>query len=266
MGIVEVIVIYLALGAAAGVLAGLFGIGGGLIIVPVLILTFAWQGFDPAITAHLAVGTSLATIVFTALSSVRSHHQAGAVRWELFRPMVVGILIGAALGAGTAASLSGENLQRVIGIFVILVGLKMLADWNPGARSQAPGRVGLIGAGGGIGWASAIFGIGGGTLTVPFLTWCGVRAQQAVATSAACGLPIAISGTLTYMSIGWTREGLPEYSLGFVYGPAVLGVALLSVPFAGVGARLAHRLSEVLLKRLFAVLLLLIGARFLLSA
>ncbi|MDX1589400.1 MAG: sulfite exporter TauE/SafE family protein [Oleiphilaceae bacterium] len=262
----ETVALYLLLGACAGTLAGLFGIGGGLIIVPVLIISLSWQGVDGAISTHLAVGTSLATVVFTSLSSIRTHHAMGAVRWDIFRPMVVGIVLGAALGAMTAGFLSGPWLQRIIGGFVLLVSLQMGLQWRPSAARPLPGSGGLSLAGGGIGWASAIFGIGGGTLTVPLLSWCGVRAQQAVATSAACGLPIALSGAATNMVVGWQRPLLPDYSLGFVYLPALLGIVITSVPFAVLGARLAHRLPERLLKRLFALLLLVLGVRFLLLA
>ena len=156
MTLFAVVGLYLVLGALAGTMAGLFGIGGGLVIVPVLIFSFDLQGVSSDIAAHLAVGTSLATIVFTSISSIRSHHLHGAVRWEIFRPMTAGIVLGAVLGAWTASMLSGEVLELVIG-------------------RDVPGSVGLGGAGAGIGWASAIFGIGGGTLTVPFLSWCNVR-------------------------------------------------------------------------------------------
>lgn len=265
MGIVEALAFYLGLGAVAGTLAGLFGIGGGLIIVPVLILVFGWQDISGAITAHLAVGTSLSTMVFTSLSSIRAHHDRGGVRWDLFRPMVAGILLGAALGAVTAGLLSGDMLQRIIGVFVLLVAIKMVTGWSPMASDRKPPATELGGVGGGIGWLSAIVGIGGGTLTVPYLTWIGVRMQHAVGTSAACGFPIAISGALTNMAVGWGREGLPDYSIGFVYLPALAGVVLMSVPFARVGAFLAHRLEERWLKRLFALMLVVVGIRFLVS-
>ncbi|TVP54788.1 MAG: sulfite exporter TauE/SafE family protein, partial [Halomonadaceae bacterium] len=146
---VETVVLYLVLGACAGTLAGLFGIGGGLIIVPVLIISLALQGVDAAVTAHIAVGTSLATVVFTSLSSIRTHHRAGAVRWDIFRPMVLGILVGAALGAFTAGALSGEWLQRIIGTFVIVVALQMGLQWQPRSARPVPGRGGLSTAGGG---------------------------------------------------------------------------------------------------------------------
>lgn len=256
---------YLVLGALAGTLAGLFGIGGGLIIVPVLIFSFELQNIGTEISAHLAVGTSLATIVFTSIASIRSHNKRGAVRWDLFRPMTVGIVFGAVLGAWTAAFMTSDQLQLVIGVFVILVGLKMLAGVDPKPGRTVPGNPGLGVAGGIIGWASAIFGIGGGTLTVPYLSWCNVRMQNAVATSAACGLPIAIAGALGNVWAGWGHEGLPPFSLGFVYLPALVGVVLTSMFFARFGAWLAHRLNPKLLKRIFSMMLLLVGLRFLLS-
>lgn len=265
MSLMLMLLLYLALGAVAGTLAGLFGIGGGLVIVPVLIFSFSVQGVSPEISAHLAVGTSLATIVFTSLNSVRTHHHKQAVRWDLFRSMTAGIVLGAVAGAWTASLLSGRALQLIIGVFVIVVGIKMLLEVNPRPGRTVPGRAGLIGVGTGIGWASAIFGIGGGTLTVPFLSWCNVRMQEAVATSAACGLPIAIAGAAANIVTGWQHPALPDHAVGFIYLPALLGIVLASVFFAGVGARLAHRLDARLLKRLFAVLLLVIGVRFLFS-
>ncbi|HEA50887.1 hypothetical protein LCGC14_1061210 [marine sediment metagenome] len=265
MTLLTVFFIYLALGAFAGILAGLFGIGGGLVIVPVLIFSFGLQGFDPEVAAHMAVGTSLATILFTSISSIRSHHGHGAVRWDIFRPMAFGIVAGALIGAWTAALLSGATLELIIGIFVILVGIKMLFDVNPTPGSNVPGNFRLGAVGAGIGWASAIFGIGGGSLTVPYLSWCNVRMQQAVGTSAATGLPIAIAGALGNAWTGWQEPGLPEYSLGFIYLPALIGIILTSVLFARVGANLAHRLNARVLKRVFAIMLLLVGLRFLLS-
>ena len=256
--------LYMLLGAAAGVLAGLFGVGGGLIIVPVLVFSFAAQGFAPEVLTHMAVGTSLATIIFTSINSVLEHQRKGAVLWPIFTWMAVGILLGAGFGALTAASIQGPLLQKIIGVFAVTIALQMALDLKPKAEKPLPGKGGLIGAGGVIGWASAIFGIGGGSLTVPFLTWRSVVMQQAVATSAACGLPIALAGALSFMLIGWERPALPAWSLGFVYLPALLGIALTSMYFARLGARLAHRLSPRLLKRLFALLLFCVGSSFLL--
>ncbi len=262
-GVPMELLLYLLLGAAAGVLAGLFGVGGGIIIVPVLVFSFAAQGVDPSVLTHLAVGTSLATIVFTSVNSVLEHQRKGAVRWPIFIWMTLGILLGAALGAATASAIQGEKLQKIIGVFAIVIALQMALDLRPKASSSVPGKFGLSIAGGVIGWASAIFGIGGGSLNVPFLTWRSVPMQQAVATSAACGLPIAVAGALTFMWLGWDKPQLPSWSLGFVYLPAMAGIAVTSMFFARFGARLAHRLSPRLLKRLFALLLFCVGLSFL---
>ena len=256
--------LYLLLGAAAGVLAGLFGVGGGLIIVPVLVFSFQAQGFAPEVLTHLAVGTSLATIAFTSVNSVLAHHKRGAVQWPIFRALTVGILAGSVLGGLTASLLNGPLLQKVIGVFALVMAAQMAFDLRPGAAGGIPGKAGLGAAGGVIGWASAIIGIGGGSLTVPFLTWRSLPMQQAVATSAACGLPIAIASALSFIWLGQGETLLPEWSLGFVYLPALLGIAATSMFFARFGAQLAHRLSAKLLKRLFALLLLGVGVNFLL--
>ena len=257
-------VIYLILGAAAGVLAGLFGVGGGMIIVPVLVLSFQAQGFAPEVLTHMAVGTSLATIVFTSINSVRAHHRRGAVRWELVRWLTVGILAGAVVGGMTAAAIKGPMLQKIIGVFALAMAAQMAFDIKPKASHKVPGKPGLSIAGTVIGWASAIFGIGGGSLTVPFLTWSSVPMQQAVATSAACGLPIAVASALSFMWLGHNEPQLPQWSVGFVYLPAMVGIAATSMLFARLGAHLAHRLSPKMLKRLFALLLLSVGLNFLL--
>lgn len=257
--------LYLLLGAAAGVLAGLFGVGGGLIIVPVLVFSFSSQGFAPEILTHLAVGTSLATIVFTSINSIREHHRRGAVQWHLVRWLTPGILAGVAIGGVTAALINGPVLQKIIGVFAICIALQLALNLTPKAARPQPKPPELMAAGGVIGWASAIFGIGGGSLTVPFLIWRSVVVQQAVATSAACGFPIALAGAVVFMVTGWHNSQLPALSVGFVYLPALLGIALTSVFFARFGAKLAHQLSPLLLKRLFALLLTIVGLSFLLN-
>ncbi|WP_444907616.1 sulfite exporter TauE/SafE family protein [Microbulbifer sp. ANSA003] len=256
--------LYLLLGAVAGVLAGLFGVGGGIIIVPVLVFSFTAQGIDPHVLTHLAVGTSLATIVFTSINSVLEHQRKGAVLWPTFAWMSLGILLGASLGSFTAAAIQGPMLQKIIGVFAITIAIQMALELKPKASRAVPGKLGLTAAGGVTGWASAIFGIGGGTLTVPFLTWRSVPMQQAVATSSACGLPIAAVGALSFVAIGWQQPELPQWSFGFIYLPAMVGIAITSMSFARFGARLAHKLSPRLLKRLFALLLLCVGGSFLL--
>jgi len=260
-----ILLLYLALGAVAGLLAGLFGIGGGLIIVPVLVISFAYQGISPDVLTHMAIGTSLATIVFTSMSSVKAHQEKGGVRWDIFKPMAVGIVLGAILGVYTAAELSGPVLQKIIGAFALLMAVQMGFGLKPKPNRDIPGSTGLVSMGTGIGWASAIFGIGGGSLSVPFLSWCNVRMQQAVGTSAACGLPIAITAALTNVYKGWGESALPEWSAGFIYLPAFIGIIITSVYFARIGAKLAHKLSPIMLKRIFAVLLVVVGLKFLLA-
>jgi uncharacterized membrane protein YfcA len=257
--------VYLLVGSVAGLLAGLFGIGGGLVIVPVLIVTFGLMGISENVLTHMALATSLTTIIFTSLSSVREHHKHGAVDWTLVRWIGSGIVMGTAIGVFLLADVAGETLQMAIGIFALLMAAKMAFDINPGAKRQVPGTPGLIASGSIIGFGSAWFGIGGGSFTVPFLTWVNVPMKRAVATAAACGLPIAITGAIGNIFTGWGNPELPDWTTGFVYWPAVLGIALTSIPCAKVGAKLAHKLDAKLLKRGFALLLLIVGLKFLLA-
>ena len=252
---------YLVLGMVAGLAAGLLGVGGGLIIVPTLIWVYSAKGFDGNIVAHLEVGTSLASIVATSISSVYAHHQRAAVLWPLVGYLLPGILIGAGLGAVVADSLPTLILQRVFGLFAITVAVCMLLKTPIEGAHELPGRLGLCLAGGIIGLISAIVGIGGGTMTVPFLNSCKVSMRQAVATSSACGLPIAMAGGIGFIVAGWSDSVLPAGSSGFVYWPALLGIVATSVLFAPLGARLAHNLPVFVLKRIFALLLLLIGGK-----
>ena len=257
------LVSYLAVGAVAGLMAGLFGIGGGMIIVPVLVIAFASQGFSSDVLVHMAVATSLATIAFTAISSVKTHHEKGAVDWDIVVGLSLGILFGAVLGVITADWLSGIWLQTVIGISALMVAAQMGFGLQPKPTRQVPGKAGLAGAGGFIGWASAICGIGGGSLTVPYLTWCNHPMQRSVATAAACGLPIAVVGAVSNVIVGWDNPNLPAETFGYVYWPALLGIVVTSVPFARIGAKLAHKLSPQRLKKLFALLLVGVGLKFL---
>lgn len=256
-------IMYLVLGVCSGVLAGLFGIGGGLIIVPVLVFSFSAQGVSADVLTHLAVGTSLACILFTSINSVWAHHQRGAVLWSLVIWLSVGILLGSSLGGVTASYIDGDDLQQIIGVFAVLMALQMWFGWKPKGNTGSLSKPTLSVSGALIGWASAIFGIGGGSLMVPFLTWKGIDMKKAVATSAACGLPIALSGAFSFIVMGMGHQALPEYSVGFVYLPALVGIAATSFFSARLGARLAHSLDAVLLKKLFAVLLLGVGANFL---
>lgn len=255
---------YLILGAFAGTLAGLFGIGGGLVIVPVLVYSFEIQGLSPEILTHLAVGTSLATIIITSLGTIRAHQAKGAIRWNLFLLLSIGILSGTWLGVFTAVQMTGELLQITIGIFAILIAAKMWFGFKAQKGTRLPARPLIIVAGSFIGWASSIFGIGGGTISVPFLRKCNLKMTESVATSAACGLPIALTGTAANIYMGQGNELLPGLTTGFVYWPAFFGIILTSMPFARLGANLAHHLSSDRLQKLFSAFLFLVGLDFLL--
>lgn len=255
--------LYLLLGAVAGVAAGLLGVGGGLIIVPVLVWIFRGKGFDEALVVHLAIGTSLATIVATSVSSIIAHHRRRAVRWRLVAVLTPGLLAGAWLGSAIADALPTPVLQRTYACFAIMVGVRMLTRAHAEGHWELPGWPGMGVAGGIIGTVSAVVGIGGGTMTVPFLNGCRVDMRQAVATSSACGLPIALAGALGFIIFGWKMDGLPVGSFGYVYGPAALSVVTASILFAPLGAWLAHRIPVATLKRFFALLLLGVGIKML---
>lgn len=255
----QVVLQYLLLGAGAGVIAGLLGVGGGLIIVPALAFLFQQQGLAPALIMHMAIATSLATIVATSVSSVYAHHRRGAVLWPAFWRLTPGIVAGAWFGAGAATYVDSATLRIGFGVFELLVAAQMWFALRPAPQRALPGALGMGLAGGGIGFFSALVGVGGGTLTVPFLTWCNRSMHQAVATSAACGLAIAIAGGAAYITAGRHAAALPAYSWGYVYGPAFAGIALASVASAPLGARLAHALPTQALKKVFAVFLSLLA-------
>ena len=259
----EAWLIYLTVGALAGLLAGLFGVGGGLVIVPVLAWAFAKQGMDSTLIMHLALGTSLTTIVFTAISSVRAHHQRGAVRWPVVRQLAPGIVAGTLAGAAIADALPTQALRQFFGIFELTVAGLLWWNHQPSGHRGLPGTAGMSIAGSGIGVISALVGIGGGTLTVPFLSWCKVHLREAVATSSACGLPIAIAGATGYLVMGLNNPLLPAGATGYIYWPAFIGIALTSVLLAPVGARLAHTLPVNHLRKLFALFLAVLGVRML---
>lgn len=261
----EYYLLYLLLGMVAGVAAGLLGIGGGLIIVPVLVFIFQQQQFSAGVIVHLAVGTSLATIVLTSISSVRAHHMHGAVLWPVFNRMVPGIIVGALLGSMIADWMPSQILKWVFAIFELTVATQMMLAYRPNPQRVLPKWPGLSVVSTAIGAISAIVGIGGGTMTVPFLVWCNVAMRQAVATAAACGLPIALAGAVGFVINGWGSVSLPAYSSGYVYWPAFIGIVITSVLFAPLGARLAHRLPAAQLKRIFALLLYALGIRMLLD-
>jgi uncharacterized membrane protein YfcA len=252
---------YFALGLATGFVAGLLGVGGGLLMVPALIWAYAQQGFAPQYNIHLALATSLAVIVPTALSSLRAHHAHGAVDWQAVRRIAPGILLGTLAGSLAAAKLSDGGLKIFFTVFLFYAATQMLLGFKPPASRQMPGWAGMTLAGTVIGLVSSWVGIGGGTLSVPFLTWCNAGLRRAIGTSSAIGLPIALAGTIGYVFSGLSVSNLPSASIGFVYFPAFVALAAgtwLTAPF---GARATHRLPVNSLKRIFAGLLYLIAVR-----
>ena len=261
-----IIFFYLVLGAVAGFMAGLFGIGGGLIIVPMLVYAFTVQGVAPEVLTHMAVATSLATIVITSISSVLAHHKARAVQWNIFTVIAPGILLGAWLGAQFADFLSATALRILLGLFILIIAAQMGFSVKASAQREVPQALGLSFVGVFIGGISALFGIGGGALTVPFLSYCNVRIQHAVATAAAVGLPIALAGVAGGIFAGFDNAYLPQKSIGYVYWPAFLGIIATSALMAPIGAKLAHKLPAAKLKKLFALFLVFIGIEFIIQS
>lgn len=257
MPIEPVLILQLALlGLATGFLAGLLGIGGGMIMVPFISVFLSARGVTPGLAVKTAIATSMATIIFTSVSSVRAHHKKKAVRWDIVRSLAPGIVLGAMLASvGVFALLKGALLYFVFGGFVAFSAVQMFLDKKPAPTRQLPGTVGLLGAGGAIGFLSGLVGAGGGFISVPFMTWCNIAIHNAVATSAALGFPIALANVVGYIISGQGLTDLPPYSFGYLWLPALVVIASCSVLMAPVGARAAHALPVKKLKRAFAVVL-----------
>jgi uncharacterized membrane protein YfcA len=258
--------LYVVVGAAAGLLAGLLGVGGGVVVVPCLAFAFRAQGLADRYVMPLALGTSLAAIVFTASASVRTHHRRGAVEWVIVRKLAPGMVLGAFGGAWYASWVSSIVLTCFFAAFLWVVATRLVFDGPPRVTRELPGSGGLIAVGAAIGLVSGMVGIGGGTLSVPFLLRHRVAIARAIGTSAAAGLPIALAGAAGYLVTGFGLSGLPSQSLGFVHLPALVGVAAASVVTAPLGAALAHRMPTDRLKIVFAGLLYLVGAKLAFSA
>jgi uncharacterized membrane protein YfcA len=257
----------LLLGLGIGFLAGLLGIGGGGLMVPFLTLVVSHRGVAPALAVKMAIATSMATILFTSLSSVRAHHAHGAVRWDLVRGLAPGIVIGGlAAGAGAFALLKGSWLALFFAAFIALSATQMLRRQRPVPSRQMPGTAGQLAAGGVIGFLSGLVGAGGAFVSVPIMTWCNVPIHNATATSAALGFPIALASTVGYVIGGWSLPAALPGAFGYLYLPALLIIASASVLAAPLGARAAHRLDTRQLRRAFAVLLYSLAAYMLYNA
>ncbi len=250
---------YACLGCLVGLLAGILGLGGGIVIVPILVYTLPLFGVAEQVQ-HLALGTSMASIVFTSLSSVTAHHRRGSVLWGIVAKFTPGSVLGTVLGGTVAVHMPTKFLMGVFTLFLFCVGVQMFRDAKPKASRHLPSTPALLAVGGAIGLFSSFVGISGGSQIIPFLTFCNVPLRQAIGTSAALGMPIALFGSLSYMLNGWSTPGLPPWSLGYVYLPAVAGLSAVSMCVAPWGAKLAHLLPVPRLKRLFALLLFVLAA------
>jgi uncharacterized membrane protein YfcA len=256
----EFIPVYIALGVFVGFLAGLLGIGGGFTIVPVLAAVFAYQGVDHAHVLPLAIGTSAATIVFTAFSSARAHHRRGAVDWSVVFAMAPGIVAGSLVGPQIASALPARVLAAVFGAFTWYTAARLVWSGDPKPTRELPGRAAMTAVGAMIGLFAGMVGTGGAFLAVPFMARCNVKMQVAVATSAAIGWPVALTATLSYVAAGLHAGGLPPHTLGYVDLPALAGIAAASMLLAPLGARVAHVWPRDRLRVAFAIMLTILGA------
>ncbi|EJL78758.1 sulfite exporter TauE/SafE family protein [Variovorax sp. Varisp85] len=250
-----------ALGLGTGFLAGLLGIGGGMLMVPFITIIMGHRGVPADLAVKMAIATSMATIIFTSVSSVRAHHKRGAVRWDIVRRLAPGIVIGSLVGSlGVFSLLKGTALAIFFALFVGFSATQMFLDKKPAPTRQMPGAGGQLAAGGVIGFISGLVGAGGGFISVPFMTWCNVSIHNAVATSAALGFPIAVANVLGYAVSGQSVQGLPAGSFGYIWLPALAVIAICSVFTAPLGAKAAHSLPVRKLKRVFASILYLLAA------
>ncbi|MBQ0719868.1 MAG: sulfite exporter TauE/SafE family protein [Gammaproteobacteria bacterium] len=256
---------FLVLGTFVGFMAGLLGIGGGGIMVPALTSIFLIQGVPLDSVVHLALGTSMASIIATSLASLRAHHANGGVLWPVVRGMTPGIIVGTFVATFVAKYISSAQLAIFFALFMGAVSVQMFLNKKPKPSRELSGSAGLLAAGSGIGAISALVSIGGGSLTVPFLSWQNVEIRKAIGTSAAIGLPISVAGTLGYLLNGWENSSPENYTFGFIYLPAVLLISAASFFTAPLGARMVHRLPVPILKKIFAVLLVVLGVKMLFS-
>ncbi len=260
------IVAYVVAGAGVGFLAGLLGIGGGMTLVPILATMFGMQALAPDYTVHLALGTGMASVLFTSSASVREHHRHGAVDWSIVRRMAPGMLLGALSSTLAAGWIAQRTLALAFAVIVFAGATQILVGRKPKAAREMPGRVATSVVGYAIGVVCGLVSAGGAFLTVPFMLFCGVSMHRAIGTAAAIGLPVALVGTIGYVAGGWRIHTLPAATLGFVYLPALVALVVASMSTARWGARKAHALPVATLKRVFAVLLYLLATKMAVSA
>ena len=247
------------LGSFSGVLAGLFGIGGGIIIIPTFFYIFSYLAFPDEILSHMVLGSSLGEIAFSSISSTFSHHSKGAVNWRLIKVVAPSIVIGSSLGGLTAGYLESSTLQGLVSLFLVVASVQLIFEFPPPSQNPKTNLAGPVIAGGGIGWLSGVFGIGGGIFSVPYFYHRGLKMMHAIGTSAACGIPIAIAGSISYILIGYENLNLPEYSVGYVYLPATIIVGVMSSLTAKFGVNIAHRMKQKKLRIAFAFLVMIMA-------
>ena len=254
---IEEMIIFISLGVFSGLIAGLFGIGGGTLIVPVLVACFFSMGFEESIIVHLALGTSMACIFFTGLASANAHKKKNAIDFGVMKPVVIGIIFGSFLGAIFAIQIAGSILKIIIGLFALFVAIQI--GFQLELRRRSDNKPTSYVAGSSIGFLSSILGIGGGIFSVSYFKSSGLSLTTSIGTSAACGVPIAIFASLGYIFVGFNNSVLPPMSIGYIYLPAVIGVSITSIFTAVCGAKLAHFISEKLLRNLLISLMLTIS-------
>lgn len=262
---VDSIIIFLFLGAVVGFFAGLLGIGGGGIMVPALTAFFLYKNVPVDYVVHLALGTSMASIITTSASSLYAHQKRQGVIWPIVRAMAPGILLGTFLATYLVTHISASHLAIFFALFMAYVSVQMFLNIQPKPSRTTPGNSALVVTGGAIGAVSAVVAIGGGSLTVPYLAWHNVSLKKAIGTSAAVGFPIALAGTVGYLVNGWNSSYQQDYLYGFIYLPAVILISMVSYFTAPLGVKLAHSLPVPILKKVFAVFLLLLGVKMLMS-
>jgi len=252
------------LGICTGFLSGLMGIGGGMLMVPFITFMLTAKGYPAEYTVKIAVATSLATVCLTSLSSLRAHHGRGAVLWPVVRVLAPGIFLGSLIGAQLAAALPGKLVGVLFAVFVAFSATQMFLDRKPKPSRTLPGRVGTFGVGWVIGLLSALVGAGGAFVSVPFMTWCNIKIHDAVGTSSALGFPVALGGTVGYIWAGQDMPLMPPGTFGYLYLPGLIVISMASVFTAPIGARTAHRMDIRPLKKVFALVLYVLAAYFLL--
>jgi uncharacterized membrane protein YfcA len=256
-------IVYLLMGLFVGWFAGLLGIGGGLILGTLMVYLFTLQGFPADRIVHMALGTSITSIIFTSISSLRAHHKHGAVRWDIVRASAAGLIVGTLLGTLVADQLKSKYLAIFFVVFVYYSAVQMFVNAKPKPSRQLPGPLGLNVAAVGIGVVSALVGVGGGVMTIPLMSLCNVPMRNAIGTSAALGLPIAIAGAIGFIATGIGKDHLPPYSVGYVYVPALIGIVLGTLVTVPWGAKMAHTMPVPRLKKIFAVILFILATKML---